>query len=153
PACCSKTGKNTEHELNRIHLSHGSVMSLAIVHSRATLGIEAPLVTVEVHLSGGLPAFTIVGLPETVVKESRERVRSAILNAQLNFPQRGSTVNLAPADLPKSGGRGDLAIAVGIRAGAEQVDAPRVAQSICMGELAPTGEVRRVNGILPGVLA
>jgi magnesium chelatase family protein len=128
-------------------------MSLAIVHSRATLGIEAPLVTVEVHLSGGLPAFNIVGLPETAVKESRERVRSAILNAQLDFPQRRITINLAPADLPKTGGRFDLAIAVGILAASEQLDAQRVAPCIFIGELALTGEVRRVNGILPGLLA
>lgn len=128
-------------------------MSLAIVHSRATLGIEAPLVTVEVHLSGGLPAFNIVGLPETAVKESRERVRSAILNAQLEFPQRRITINLAPADLPKTGGRFDLAIAIGIIAASEQVDAQRVAPCIFIGELALTGEVRRVNGILPALLA
>ncbi len=128
-------------------------MSLAIVHSRATLGIEAPLVTVEVHLSGGLPAFNIVGLPETVVMESRERVRSAILNSQLEFPQRRITINLAPADLPKTGGRFDLAIAIGILAASEQVDQKCLAQTIFMGELALTGEVRRVNGILPGLLA
>lgn len=128
-------------------------MSLAIVHSRATLGIDAPLVTVEVHLSGGLPAFNIVGLPETAVKESRERVRSAILNAQLEFPQRRITINLAPADLPKTGGRFDLAIAIGILAASEQVDAQRVAPCIFIGELALTGEVRRVNGILPALLA
>lgn len=128
-------------------------MSLAIVHSRAILGIEAPLVTVEVHLSGGLPAFNIVGLPETAVKESRERVRSAILNAQLEFPQRRITINLAPADLPKSGGRFDLAIAVGILAASEQIDVQRVAQTVFIGELALTGEVRRVNGILPGLIA
>jgi len=128
-------------------------MSLAIVHSRATLGIEAPLVTVEVHLSGGLPAFNIVGLPETAVKESRERVRSAILNAQLDFPQRRITINLAPADLPKTGGRFDLAIAIGILAASEQVDARRVAHTIFIGELALTGEVRRVNGILPALIA
>ncbi len=128
-------------------------MSLAIVHSRATLGVEAPLVTVEVHLSGGLPAFNIVGLPETAVKESRERVRSAILNAQLDFPQRRITINLAPADLPKTGGRFDLAIAIGILAASEQCEAQRVAETVFIGELALTGEVRRVNGILPGLLA
>jgi magnesium chelatase family protein len=87
------------------------------------------------------------------VKESRERVRSAILNAQLEFPQRRITINLAPADLPKTGGRFDLAIAVGILAASEQLAAQRVAQTIFMGELALTGEVKRVNGILPGLLA
>src|SRR5690606_41309119 len=86
-------------------------MSLAIVHTRAQLGIDAPQVTVEVHLSNGLPGFTIVGLPETAVKESKDRVRSAILNSHFEFPVKRITVNLAPADLPKEGGRYDLAIA------------------------------------------
>jgi magnesium chelatase family protein len=128
-------------------------MALAIVYSRATLGIEAPLVTVEVHLSNGLPNFTIVGLPETAVKESRERVRSAILNAQLEFPQQRITINLAPADLPKTGGRFDLAIAIGILAASQQLDAERLAGLVFMGELALSGEVRRVGGLLPGLLA
>src|SRR5690625_6978248 len=96
-------------------------MSLAIVHSRAKQGIAAPLVTVEVHLSNGLPALNIVGLPETAVKESKDRVRSAILNSHLDFPARRITVNLAPADLPKEGGRFDLAIALGILAASEQI--------------------------------
>ena len=89
-------------------------MSLAVIHTRAQLGIEAPAVTVEVHLSGGLPSMSIVGLPEMAVKESRERVRSALITAGFDFPQRRITINLAPADLPKEGGRYDLAIAVGI---------------------------------------
>lgn len=80
-------------------------MSLAIVYSRANIGMEAPLVTVETHLSNGLPGFSIVGLPETAVRESKERVRSAILNSLLEFPAKRITVNLAPADLPKTGGR------------------------------------------------
>ena len=91
-------------------------MSLAISYSRANFGISAPLVSVETHLSGGLPAFTIVGLPETAVKESRDRVRSAIINSHFEFPSRRITVNLAPADLPKEGSRFDLAIAIGILA-------------------------------------
>lgn len=128
-------------------------MALAIVHSRAALGIEAPLVTVEVHLANGLPAFNIVGLPETVVKESRERVRSAILNAQLDFPLRRITVNLAPADLPKSGGRFDLAIALGILVASKQLPATAVVGREFMGELALSGEVRRVSGLLPGLIA
>jgi len=128
-------------------------MGLAIVHSRATLGIDAPPVTVEVHLSNGLPAFNIVGLPETVVKESRERVRSAILNAQLEFPQRRITVNLAPADLPKTGGRFDLAIAIGILAASRQLDRERLREVVILGELALSGAVRRVNGLLPGLIA
>jgi magnesium chelatase family protein len=128
-------------------------MALALVYTRANVGIEAPLVTVEVHLSNGLPAFNIVGLPETAVKESKERVRSAILNANLEFPQRRITINLAPADLPKSGGRFDLAIAVGILAASRQIDKNRLASMEFTGELALTGEVRAVSGILPGLLA
>src|SRR3989338_3270208 len=97
-------------------------MTLAVVYSRANIGIQAPLITVEVHLSAGLPGFTIVGLPETVVKESRERVRSAILHSGLEFPQRRITINLAPADLPKAGGRFDLAMAIGILAASQQLE-------------------------------
>ena len=88
-------------------------MSLARVYTRAQSGIEAPQVLVEVHLSGGLPSLSLVGLPETAVRESRDRVRSAILNSQFDFPARRITINLAPADLPKEGGRYDLAIALG----------------------------------------
>lgn len=76
-------------------------MSLAVVYSRASLGVDAPLVSVEVHLSNGLPAFNIVGLPEASVKESRDRVRSALINGNFEFPAKRITVNLAPADLPK----------------------------------------------------
>jgi magnesium chelatase family protein len=128
-------------------------MTLAIVYSRATLGIDAPLVTVEVHLSGGLPNFTIVGLPETAVRESRERVRSAILNAQLEFPQQRITINLAPAELPKTGGRFDLAIALGILAASQQLANADLSSYVFIGELALSGEVRAVSGLLPGLLA
>ena len=128
-------------------------MALAIVYSRANIGIEAPLVTVEVHLSNGLPGFNIVGLPETAVKESKERVRSAILNSQLEFPQRRITINLAPADLPKAGGRFDLAIAVGILAASRQIDRASLKNRVFMGELALSGAIRKVNGILPGLIA
>lgn len=96
-------------------------MSLAVVYSRASLGIDAPLVSVEVHLSNGLPAFNIVGLPEASVKESRDRVRSALINGNFEFPAKRITVNLAPADLPKEGGRFDLAIALGILAASGQI--------------------------------
>lgn len=89
-------------------------MSLAIVHSRAQVGVEAPCVSVEAHLANGLPSLTLVGLPETAVRESKDRVRSALLNAGFDFPARRITLNLAPADLPKDGGRFDLAIALGI---------------------------------------
>ena len=97
-------------------------MSLALVHSRARAGVSAPPVRVEVHLSGGLPQTHIVGLPEAAVRESRDRVRAAILCAQFEFPARRITVNLAPADLPKDGGRFDLPIALGILAASGQID-------------------------------
>jgi magnesium chelatase family protein len=128
-------------------------MSLAIVHTRAQLGIEAPPVTVEVHLSNGLPGFTIVGLPETAVKESKDRVRSAILNSHFEFPVKRITVNLAPADLPKEGGRYDLAIAIGILAASDQVPADALERYEFIGELALSGEIRPVRGCLPALLA
>ncbi len=127
-------------------------MSLAIVFSRAQSGIDAPLVTVEVHLSGGLPALAIVGLPETAVRESRERVRAAILNAGFEFPLGRVTINLAPAELPKAGGRYDLAIALGILAASGQLPATRLRACEFLGELALTGELRPVHGVLPAVL-
>lgn len=128
-------------------------MSLAIVHTRAKLGVNAPLVTVEVHLSAGLPSLSIVGLPEAAVKESKDRVRSAILNSHLEFPARRITVNLAPADLPKEGGRFDLAIALGILAASGQIPVPKLTDYEFLGELALSGELRPVNGALPAALA
>lgn len=123
-------------------------MSLAVLFSRAASGMEAPLVTVEVHLSNGLPSFTIVGLPETEVKESKDRVRSALLNSHYEFPNRRITVNLAPADLPKEGGRFDLPIALGILAASGQMPANELASYEFAGELALTGELRPVRGAL-----
>ena len=108
-------------------------MSLAVVFSRASLGIDAPLVSVEVHISNGLPAFTIVGLPETSVKEARDRVRSALLNANFTFPAAHITVNLAPADLPKEGGRFDLAIALGILVASRQLPGQRLLECEFIG--------------------
>ena len=105
----------------------------AVVHTRASIGVSAPSVTVEVHLSGGLPALSIVGLPETGVRESRERVRSALMNAGFEFPARRITINLAPADLPKEGGRFDLPIALGILAASGQIPAESLAQYECVG--------------------
>ncbi len=128
-------------------------MSLAIVFSRAQLGIDAPLVTVEVHLSNGLPALSIVGLPEAAVRESRERVRSALLHSGFEFPARRITVNLAPADLPKQGGRYDLAIAIGILAASGQVPDDTLAGYEFVAELALGGGLRPVRGVLPGALA
>lgn len=128
-------------------------MSLAIVYSRAKVGVSAPLVTVEVHLSNGLPAFAIVGLPEASVKEARDRVRSAIINSGFEFPARRITVNLAPADLPKEGGRFDLAIAVAILAASEQVPNQRLNNYEFYGELALSGKLRGVIGVLPAAMA
>jgi magnesium chelatase family protein len=128
-------------------------MSLAVVFTRANIGIQAPQVCVETHLSNGLPAFNIVGLPETAVKESRERVRSALLNAGLEFPARRITINLAPADLPKSGGRFDLAIAISILAASGQIPADALPAYEFIGELALTGELRPVLGTIPAVMA
>ena len=124
-------------------------MSLAVVYSRAQTGIDAPLVTVEVHLSNGLPGLSIVGLPETAVKESKDRVRGALLNSNFEFPARRITVNLAPADLPKEGGRFDLPIAVGILAASGQVPKDKLSQFEFVGELALSGEIRDVKGVLP----
>ncbi len=127
-------------------------MSLAVIYARAKVGIDAPLVHVETHLSNGLPAFSIVGLPEAAVKESKDRVRSAILNSNFDFPASRITVNLAPADLPKEGGRFDLAIALGILAASGQIPQQRLEQYEFLGELALTGALRKVDGIIPAAL-
>lgn len=128
-------------------------MNLAVVYSRAQLGIAAPLVTVEVHLSNGLPGLNIVGLPETAVKESKDRVRGAIINSRFEFPARRITINLAPADLPKDGGRFDLPIALGILAASEQIPRERLAHYEFLGELALSGDLRPVSGTLPAGIA
>lgn len=128
-------------------------MSLAIIHSRAQLGVEAPAVSVEVHLTNGLPSLTIVGLPETAVRESKDRVRSAILNSALEFPRKRITLNLAPADLPKEGGRFDLAIALGLLAASAQLPGGCLDNFECVGELALSGHLRPVRGVLPAALA
>ncbi|TAL53867.1 MAG: ATP-dependent protease [Methylovulum sp.] len=124
-------------------------MSLAVVYSRGRSGIEAPLVTVEVHVANGLPSLSIVGLPETAVKESKDRVRGAILNSRFEFPAQRITINLAPADLPKEGGRFDLAIALGILAASGQIPTARLEQYECVGELSLGGELRPISGVLP----
>lgn len=128
-------------------------MSLAIIHSRAQIGVEAPAVSVEIHLTNGLPSLTIVGLPETAVRESKDRVRSAILNSALEFPRKRITLNLAPADLPKEGGRFDLAIALGLLAASAQLPGGCLDNFECLGELALSGQVRPVRGVLPAALA
>lgn len=127
-------------------------MSLAIVYTRASSGIDAPLVTVEVHLSKGMVGFSLVGLPETAVKESKERVRSAVLRMEGDFPGKRITVNLAPADVPKEGARFDLAIAIGILAAAGLVPMAALEGYEILGELALSGELRAVHGVLPVVL-
>jgi magnesium chelatase family protein len=104
---------------------------------------------VEVHVANGLPALNIVGLPETAVKESKDRVRGAILNSRFEFPAKRITVNLAPADLPKEGGRFDLAIALGILAASGQIPSTNLKQYECIGELSLSGELRAINGVLP----
>lgn len=128
-------------------------MSLAVLFSRAQVGIESPQVVVEVHLSGGLPSLSIVGLPETAVKESKERVRSALLTAGFEFPQRRITINLAPADLPKEGGRYDLAIAIGILQASGQLKCKSLDQYEMIAELSLSGEVRAIRGALPASVA
>lgn len=128
-------------------------MSFAIIRSRGSCGIEAPEVTIETHLSHGLPAFNLVGLAETAVRESKERVRSAIINAGFEFPLKRITVNLAPADMPKAGTRFDLAIALGILAASEQIPAETLEHVECIAEVALDGSVRPVGKALPAALA
>lgn len=128
-------------------------MSLARVYSRVMLGVEAIEVCVETHLSNGLPGFAIVGMPETTVRESKERVRSAIINSGLEFPDGRITVNLAPADLPKSGAQYDLAIALGILQASHQIPEDCLDNIELMGELALRGEVRGIQGAVPATLA
>ena len=123
-------------------------MSLAVLHSRALSGLDAPEVTVEVHLANGLPSFTIVGLPDTEVKESRDRVRAALVNSRFEFPARRITVNLAPAELPKESGRFDLPIALGILAASRQLEVDAFSEYEFAGELSLTGELRPVRGAL-----
>lgn len=128
-------------------------MNLAIVYSRTNDGINAPLVTVEVHLSNGLPGFSIVGLPEMAVKESKDRVRAAIINSNFEFPAKRITVNLAPADIPKDGGRFDLPIALGILAASNQISEQALSQYEFIGELSLGGQLRSVKGVLPTAFA
>jgi len=129
-------------------------MSLATVHSRALDGLAAAPVVVEVHLANGLPSFTVVGLADTEVKEARERVRAALASSGLGFPaNKRITVNLAPADLPKEGGRFDLPMALGLLAANGQIDAARLARLECAGELSLAGELRPVRGALAMALA
>jgi magnesium chelatase family protein len=128
-------------------------MSLATLYSRAQSGIQSPLVNVEIHLANGLPALSIVGLPEMAVRESKDRVRGAITTSQFEFPARRITINLAPADLPKEGGRFDLPIAIGILAASGQLSDVDLNSYEFAGELALSGELRPISGVLPVALA
>jgi magnesium chelatase family protein len=128
-------------------------MSLAIIHTRASIGIQAPAVTVEVHLSSGLPGFTLVGLPEVTVREAKDRVRSALINSGYSFPAKRITVSLAPADLPKEGGRFDLPIALAILAASDQIPIHHLTEYEFIGELALSGELRKISGAIPVALA
>ena len=127
-------------------------MSLSVVYTRAAIGVKAPLISVEVHLSNGLPGLTLVGLPETTVKEARDRVRSAIINSGYAFPAKKITINLAPADLPKEGGRYDLPIAIALLAASEQLNTSGLSSCEFVGELALTGALRGVPGAISGAL-
>jgi len=126
---------------------------VSTVLSRAPTGLAAPLVRVEVHLSSGLPAFALVGLPEAVVRESKERVRSALVTSGFEFPAGRITVNLSPADLPKEGGRFDLPIAVGILAASGQLSQRSLTGREFYGELALSGELRETPKLLPALVA
>jgi len=124
-------------------------MSLAVTYCRAGVGVSAPLVTVEVHVANGLPGLSIVGLAEAAVKESKDRVRSAIVNSHFNFPAKRITINLAPADLPKEGARFDLAIAIGVLLASGQIEAADIEEYEFIGELALGGDIRLTSGLLP----
>lgn len=128
-------------------------MTLSRVLTRAAIGVEAPLVAIEAHISSGLPALTLVGLPETTVKEARERVRSAIINSGFSFPAKRITINLAPADLPKEGGRYDLPMALAILVASEQLPEAKLAQHEFVGELALNGALCGVQGAIPAAMA
>lgn len=128
-------------------------MALASVDSRASVGLQSPAVRIEVHLSAGLPGLAMVGMPEAGVRESKDRVRSAIINSGFTFPQQRITINLAPAELPKEGARFDLAIALGILAASQQLPESALNQLCCVGELGLSGDLRAVRGILSDSLA
>ncbi len=128
-------------------------MPLSVIHARSAIGIKAPLITIEVHISAGLPAFNVVGLPHRSISEAKERVRSAILNSGLTFPPKRITINLSPADLPKQGARFDLAIAVGVLAASGQIPINQLHHYEFMGELALSGELRPVAGAFIAALS
>lgn len=124
-------------------------MSYVCIQTRAQIGLDSPSVCVEVHLANGLPCFHIVGLPEMAVRESRERVRAAIINSHFQFPSKRITVNLAPAELPKQGGRFDLAIAIGLLLASEQIRSQQIQEYEFIGELSLSGKLLRSHAVLP----
>lgn len=128
-------------------------MSFAKIYTRGVFGLNAPLIEVEVHVSQGLPSLTIVGLPEAAVRESKDRVRSAIINSGFQFPTKRLTINLAPADLPKDGSRLDLPIALGILIASGQLPDSQTDQFEFIGELALDGQLRKVSSVLTIALA
>lgn len=128
-------------------------MSLAIIYTRASIGVQAPEINVEIHISNGLPGFTLVGLPEATVKEAKDRVRSALINSGFTFPAKRITVNLAPADLPKEGSRFDLPIAIAILAATEQIPIEKLNQYEFLGELALSGHIRAIRGAIPAAIS
>ncbi len=128
------------------------MLGLSLVHSRGCTGVEAPLIAVEVHLSGGLPSMHLVGLPETAVRESKDRVRSALINSGFKWPQSRITISLAPAELPKDGGGFDLPIALGILAASKQTPVDSLDGCEFLGELSLNGELRPVRGVLPAAI-
>lgn len=151
--CASKVGTRLRWVNAQAHTLPPLGMTLGRVQSRSLLGIDAPPVEVEVHVANGLPAVTIVGLPEAAVRESRDRVRAAITNSGFDFPNRRLTINLAPADLPKDSGRFDLAIAIGVLIATEQVPSDRLADRLFVGELSLSGDTREVRGAMALALA
>lgn len=128
------------------------IMSLFTIYTRACIGIQAPKIDVEVHISNGMPSFTLVGLPETSVKEAKDRVRSALINSNFNFPSKKITINLSPADFPKEGSRFDLPIAIAILAASQQINTQKLNEYEFLGELALSGEVRAVKGAIPAAI-
>lgn len=128
-------------------------MTLFTIHTRACIGVYAPKIDVEVHISNGMPSFTLVGLPEATVKEAKDRVRSALINSGFSFPSKKITVNLSPADLPKEGSRFDLPIAVSILAASNQIKTENLNQYEFLGELALSGQIRSIKGAIPAAIS
>ncbi|RKS84544.1 magnesium chelatase family protein [Orbus hercynius] len=128
-------------------------MSLFTIYTRACIGIQAPKIDVEIHISNGMPSFTLVGLPEASVKEAKDRVRSALINSGFSFPSKKITVNLSPADLPKEGSRFDLPIAVAILAATAQIVTDTLHKYEFLGELALSGQIRAVKGAIPAAIS